>query len=289
VIKIIVDSTCDLPEELLDKYKIKTLPLRILIRDKEYLDKKNINIEEVYSAMREGIVPKTSQPRPADIYNLFNEYYNNGMDFIYLTFSSELSGTYQVAESIAGEFKSKFPKIKMEVIDSKGGSTATGLIALQAAKLAEAGFDFDIIVNEISELVKHVEHIFTITDLNWLIKGGRISKTRGFLGSMLDIKPILDVNKGQMEVIKKVRGRKKALNTVVDILEERIKKFPNQIIGISHADDLETADELVLLIKKRLGSNNFILNRIGSVLGSHLGIGGVGVFFFNDKNKFFID
>lgn len=287
--KIIVDSTCDLPEELLDKYKIETIPLRILIKDKEYLDKKTIKIEEVYSAMREGIVPRTSQPRPADIYKLFNEYCINNVNFIYLAFSSAMSGTYQVAESIASEFKSKFPAVKMAVLDSKGGSTATGLIALQAAKLEEAGNDFNIIVNEIGELINHIEHIFTISDLNWIIKGGRISKTKGLLGNMLDVKPILDVNNGEMEVIQKVRGRKKALNTVVDILEKRILKFPDQIIGISHADDLETAQELMEIIKKRLGNDNFMLSKIGSVLGSHLGIGGVGVFFFNDKSKFFID
>ncbi|QAT39092.1 DegV family protein [Clostridium sp. JN-9] len=287
--KIIVDSTCDLPEEILDKYNIEFLPLRILIKGVEYLDKKTIKIEQVYSAMKEGIVPRTSQPRPADIYNLFTEYCNKGMDFIYLSFSSALSGTYEVANGIAIEFKKKFKKVKIAVIDSKAGSTATGLIALQAAKLAEAGYDFNIITNEISELVKHVEHIFTIPNLNWLIKGGRISKTKGLIGSILDIKPILDVKDGEMEVIQKIRGRKKALNTVVDILEKRIEKFPDQVIGISHADDIETANELMEIINKRMGKHNFIVNKIGSVLGSHIGIGGVGVFFFNDKNKLYID
>ncbi|MFL0247479.1 DegV family protein [Candidatus Clostridium stratigraminis] len=289
MIKIIVDSTCDLPEEILEKYSIRTLPLRILIKDKEYLDKRTIKIEEVYSAMREGILPRTSQPRPKDIYNLFLEYCNKGIDFIYLAFSSALSGTFQVAESISDEFKSKFPKVKIAVIDSKGGSTATGLIALQAAKLAKAYNDFDIVVKEVSELVMHVEHIFTISDLNWLIKGGRISKTKGLLGSMLDIKPILDVKDGEMEVIQKVRGRKRALNAVVDVLEKRIQKFPDQMIGISHADDIDTANVLMEIIKKRIGNNNFMVNKIGSVLGSHLGIGGVGVFFFNNKSKLYID
>ena len=92
-----------------------------------------------------------------------------------------------------------------------------------------------------------------------------------------------------MEVIQKIRGRKKALNTVVDILEKRIEKFPDQVIGISHADDMETANELMEIINKRMGKHNFIVNKIGSVLGSHIGIGGVGVFFFNDKNKLYIE
>lgn len=283
MIKIMVDSTCDLPDELIERYDIKILPLRVSLEDKDYLDKKTIQVEEVYSAMRKGILPKTSQPNPKDMYDIFNEYCINGNDFIYLSFSSVLSSTYQLAQSILREFKNRYPMINMKVIDSKGGSTATGLIALKAAKLCEKiGQDFDSIVMQIEAFVNHIEHVFTITDLNWLIKGGRISKAQGIIGNVLDIKPILHVNNGTMEVIKKVRGKKKALNTVVDILEERTKKFSNQIIGVSHADDLETANEIIEIIKRRLGNKEFIVSKIGSVLGSHLGIGGVGIYFFND-------
>lgn len=286
MIKIMVDSTCDLPDELIKKYDIKILPLRVSLGNKDYLDKKTIQVEEVYSAMRKGIIPMTSQPNPKDMYDIFNEYCINGNDFIYLSFSSVLSSTYQLAQSILREFKNNYPMINMKVIDSKGGSTATGLIALQAVKLCEEiGQNFDNIVKKIEAFTNHIEHVFTITNLNWLIKGGRISKAQGIIGNVLDIKPILHVNNGAMEVIKKVRGKKKALSTVVDILEERTKKFSNQIIGVSHADDLETANEIIELIKRRLGHKEFIVCKIGSVLGSHLGIGGVGIYFFNDINK----
>lgn len=283
MIKILVDSTCDLPDELMKKHDIRVLPLRVLLEGKEYLDKKTIQVDDVYSAMRKGIVPKTSLPRPQDIYGAFSEYCTEGYDFIYLSFSSALSGTYILAKSIIEEFKIKYPKIRMEAIDSKGGSTATGLIALQAAKLCEKGEqDFESIVRRIHGLVNHVEHVFTIPDLSWLIKGGRVSKTQGIIGSILDIKPVLDVENGSLEVIKKVRGMKKALNTLVDILGERAKSCRKQIIGVSHADDLKTAEALIDIIKKRLGYTEFIVNKIGSVLGSHIGIGGVGIFFFNE-------
>lgn len=281
--KIMVDSTCDLPDELIKKYDIKILPLRVLIGDMDYADKKTIQVDDVYSAMRKGIVPKTSQPNPQEIYELYNEYCTKGDDFVYLSFSSLLSGTYQLAKLMLQEFISRYPMLNMKVIDSKGGSTATGLIALQAAKICEkTEYSFESLVKKIEDLVSHVEHVFTISDLSWLIKGGRIGKAQGTIGNILDIKPILHVNDGAMEVIRKVRGRKNALNAVVDILEERARNFKDQIIGVSHADDQETAEELVELIKKRLGYKDFIINKIGSVLGSHLGIGGVGVFFFND-------
>lgn len=284
MIKIMVDSTCDLPDEFIKKYDIKILPLRVSLEDEEYLDKESIQVDEVYSAMRKGIIPKTSQPSPKDIYDIFNEYCTNGLDFIYLSFSSVMSGTYQLAYSMLQEFKEKYPAVKMEIIDSKGGSTATGLIALHAARLCkENGQDFESIIGKIQELVNHVEHVFTISDLDWIIKGGRISRAKGIIGNMLDIKPILDVKDGAMEVIKTVRGRKKALQTVVDILEERAGKSTDQIIGVSHADDLKTAEELIDIIKTRLGYKDFIVNKIGSVLGTHLGIGGVGIFFFNKE------
>ncbi|MDI6619313.1 MAG: DegV family protein [Clostridiales bacterium] len=289
MIKIIVDSTCDLPQDIMDLYDIKMLPLRISINGKEYIDKVTMQVDKVYDAMRNGFIPKTSQPSPADMYNLFGEYCIKGYNFFYLAFSSKLSGTFQTASLIIEELKEKYSQIKMEVIDSKGGSTGTGLIALQAAKLIKDGQKFEQILKSIFDLRDHVEHIFTITDLSWLIKGGRISKAAGMIGNILDVKPILDVNDGIMEVIKKVRGKKKALSAIVDIVEERIKNFPDQVIGISHADDLKTAQALIDAIKDKLGDKKVIINKIGSVLGSHLGIGGVGVFFFNKKPDFYVE
>lgn len=289
MIKIIVDSTCDLPEELLKRFDIYVLPLRVYLNEKEYKDKISINVDEVYEAMRDGVVPMTSQPTPSDIYEMFTGCCNVGNDFIYLSFSSALSGTYQLASSICREIKPMYPNINMEVLDSKGGSVATGLIALQAAKLVQAGYDFDTVVSQSNAMIAHIEHIFTITDLKWLIRGGRISRSEGMIGNILDIKPVLDVKDGIMEVVRKVRGRKKALNTVADMLTERIRKFPDQIIGISHADDEATAHELAKIIKSRMGEKSIIICKIGSVLGSHLGIGGVGVFFLNEKPGLYIE
>lgn len=287
--RIIVDSTCDLPDDVVKRYDIKLLPLRVSLNGREFMDKVTIKIDEVYEAMRRGICPKTSQPSPADAYALFQDCISRGEDFIFLSFSSKLSGTYQTIYGIVEDLKRQYKDIKMEVIDTKSGSTAIGLIALQASRLLEEGIGYDNAVNAIRKMISHIEHIFTITDLNWLIKGGRISKSEGIIGNILSIKPILHVNDGIMEVIQKVRGKKKALNTVIDIVEERISDFPNQIIGISHADDINTARELQAMIQARLGDVKIIVNKIGSVLGSHLGIGGVGVFFFNEKIESYMD
>lgn len=289
MIKLIVDSTCDLPEEIYKDNDISVLPLRVFINNKEYLDRVDISIEEVYNAMRKNILPKTSQVAPSEIYKVFEKLCNEDSDFIYLAFSAAMSGTCNLAANILEEFKEKYPERKMIVIDSKSGSTGIGLIVMQALKMIEKGYDFKTIVEQINEMVNHIEHIFTLTDLNWIMKGGRITKTEAVVGTMLDLKPILDVNNGYIEVTKKVRGKKKSLNTLVDILEERSNSFPDQIIGIAHADDLETAENLKNIIKERFGENTeFTVNKIGCVLGSHLGIGGVGILFFNKKLNLYI-
>ncbi|SHO50816.1 DegV family protein [Anaerocolumna xylanovorans] len=284
MLKLIVDSTCDLPEEYIKENDILVLPLKVLLEDKEYLDGETINVDEVYEAMKKGNMPVTSQPAPETIYSTFLNYAKKGQDFIYLAFSSAMSGTFQLASSILSELKEEYPEVNMEVVDSMGGSTATGLIVMQTMEYIKSSvLEFKKALDYMKELTHHIEHIFTISDLNWLIKGGRIGKAQGMIGSILGINPILDVNDGRMEVIRKTRGRKKAFAAVVDMLEERAGKLKNQIIGISHADDEEAARELVLMIKERLGCTQFIVNKIGGVLGSHLGIGGVGVFFFNQE------
>lgn len=284
MLKLIVDSTCDLPENYIKENDILVLPLKILLENKEYLDGETINVDGVYEAMKKGYMPMTAQPAPETIYNIFSNYAKKGQEFIYIAFSSAMSGTYQLASTILLELKEEFPQVNMEVVDSMGGSTATGLIVMQTMEYIKSGMtEFKKALDYMKDLTHHIEHIFTISDLNWLIKGGRISKTQGMIGSILGINPILDVNDGRMEVIRKTRGRKKAFAAVIDMLEERAGALKDQIIGISHADDEEAARELVSMITERLGCTQFIINKIGGVLGSHLGIGGVGVFFFNQE------
>ncbi len=286
--KIIVDSTTDLPKDIIKDYEMDVLPLRVFIEDREYLDKADISVEEVYDAMRKGIYPKTSLPTPNSIYEMFMKYASKGVNFIYYCFSSKLSGTYQAAHIIIEDLKKEFPNVKMAILDTKAGSIASGLIALQGAKMARLGTKFEDIIEVSKENIKSIEHIFTLNDLSWLLKGGRIKKTSAIIGSALNIKPILDVQNGEIKVIKKIRGRKNALEALVETVYERIKDFPNQIIGIAHADDLDVALRLKNMLVEKIGHNNIFIEKIGSVLGAHLGIGGVGVFFFSKKTKGYI-
>lgn len=287
--KIIMDSTADLPADIIEKCGIDILPLRVNIGGKEYIDKVTITVEKVYEAMRKGIHPDTSLPNIKTTYELFEKYASKGIDFIFYSFSSKLSSTYETCYLIMEELKQNYTDVKMKILDTKGGSFASGLIAMQGALLSKVGISFQEIVDISKENIKSIEHIFTIDDLTWLLEGGRIAKTEEMLGKILNIKPILHVDDGEMIVIDKIRGRKRALKTVVDLVEERIRDFPDQIIGITHADDLEAALKVKDMIFNRIGNNNIFIEKIGGVLGSHLGIGGVGVFFFNNRPQVYIN
>ena len=219
MIKLIVDSICDLPEEIFEKYDVEVLPLRVLINDKEYLDRENITIDEVYAEMRKGVLPRTSQVSPGNIYEIFDKNCEEGNDFIYLAFSSVLSGTCNLAKKIAEEFKEKYPERNIEVVDTKAGAIGIGVIAMQVLKLIESGVGFEKIIEDTYEMVGSIEHLFILEDLNWLMKGGRINKVQATLGTMLDLKPMLQVNNGYLEVIKKVRGKKKSINMLLDLVE----------------------------------------------------------------------
>lgn len=288
MISIFVDSTCDLPDDYYEHFGIKMVPLRILLNGKEFIDKVTIKVSQVYEAMRNGIIPKTSLPNLSETYELVYQQVVAGRDCIFLSFSSKMSGTYQAVNGIFKQLSNQFPSRKMTVIDTQAGSMATGLMAWQAARMALSGKSFEEIVKTVNELVNNVEHIFTISDLTWLVKGGRLSKVEGLLGNILNIKPILQVRNGLIEPFSKVRSMKKALCAIVDQLEQRMEAFPEQTIGISHADDSETAQELEMMIRQRLGQAKTITTMIGSVLGAHLGIGGVGVFFFKERPSFYL-
>ena len=278
MIRIVTDSTTDLPQDILEQLGVIVLPLHVVIQGKEYLDRVEITTNEVYGYMRQDIVPTTSQVSYLDTENTLRSCLEKGEDLIYIGFSAIMSGTFGLVAGIMDRLKEEFPDRRLMAVDSKGGSMATGLIVKRAAEAAAADAEFYSLVARIYDMVDNIEHVFVITDLNWMIRGGRISKTLGYTASVLGIKPVLDVDNGEMEVIHKVRGLRRAMEKVADIVAERAKDYPDQIVGVTHADDIEAAEKMKELIKARLPRCSFLTEEIGAVLGVHIGIGGVGVF-----------
>lgn len=282
-VKIITDSAADLPVELLQAYDIDLIPLRVYDEaETEYLDGVTLESVTLLQKMREGAVYRTSLPSLETFQEKFVSYAKEGNPCIYLAFSSELSGTYQSSVVIKEEVKETYANLDLEIIDTKCASLGQGLVVLEAAKMAKDGASKEDILKRVDFLMSHMEHIFTVADLQYLVRGGRLSKVAGFIGGLLNIKPILNVEEGKLVPLEKVRGKKKVLSRIVDIMEERGKDLKGQTIGMTHGDDLETAEALKSLITERFGCEVFIVNRIGAAIGAHTGPGVITLFFLNE-------
>ncbi|EJV72489.1 hypothetical protein BWGOE4_27920 [Bacillus mycoides] len=282
-VKIITDSAADLPVELLQAYDIDLIPLRVYDEaETEYLDGVTLKSVTLLQKMREGAVYKTSLPSLETFQEKFVSYAKEGNPCIYLAFSSELSGTYQSSVLIKKEVKETYTDLNLEIIDTKCASLGQGIVVLEAAKMAKEGASKEEILNRVAFLMEHMEHIFTVADLQYLVRGGRLSKVAGFIGGLLNIKPILNVDEGKLVPLEKVRGKKKVLSRIVDIMEERGKDLKGQTIGMTHGDDLETAEALKALITERFGCEVFIVNTIGAAIGAHTGPGALTLFFLNE-------
>ncbi|MEC1984016.1 DegV family protein [Bacillus cereus] len=282
-VKIITDSAADLPVELLQAYDIDLIPLRVYDEaETEYLDGVTLESVTLLQKMREGAVYRTSLPSLETFQEKFVSYAKEGNPCIYLAFSSELSGTYQSSVVIKEEVKETYANLDLEIIDTKCASLGQGLVVLEAAKMAKDGASKEDILKRVDFLMSHMEHIFTVADLQYLVRGGRLSKVAGFIGGLLNIKPILNVEEGKLVPLEKVRGKKKVLSRIVDIMEERGKGLKGQTIGMTHGDDLETAEALKSLITERFGCEVFIVNTIGAAIGAHTGPGVITLFFLNE-------
>lgn len=283
-VKILSDSGCDLPIELVKEYNIEILPIVVIKDDIEYLDQLTISPKEVFDGMRKGDIYKTAQITPLSFQNKFEDYAKNGDSVIYIGLSSGISGTYQTSLFVREEVKEKYPDLDVDIIDSKAASLGFGLVVLRAAKLAKEGKSKQDIINGVNEYRNNLEEIFTVDDLEYLFRGGRVSRAAAMVGGILNIKPVLEVTRdGKLEPFEKVRGRNKVLKRMVEIMGERGKDadFKNSIIGIGHADDIEAANKIKEMVVEAYGASEFIISDVGAAIGSHLGPGAITLFFPN--------
>lgn len=282
--RMIVDSTCDIPKALRERFSIDVLRLSVILDNQPYLDGVEIQLEDVYRAIRAGKTPKTSQILGEDARALFTSIAEAGEDFIYLAFSASMSGTFGIADGVCASLRAQYPQRRMAVIDSRGGSMGTGLMAIQLGLMNEKGASFDELVSQGLWMIEHMKFAFTIDDLKGAVRGGRVlARTAGGIGDILSIKPLMDVKNGMLHIVRFVRGSRKSLEAVADFIAGYAREFPGQIIGVTHANDPDRADDMVSLLKKHLPDCTILCEQIGSVLGSHLGIGGVGVFCLNQR------
>lgn len=279
--KIFADSACDLPKSFLDEHQVDLFPLHVLLDDEEYKDLIDIMPIDVYDAIRAGKHPKTSQASPEFLLEQWTELAKSGEEGIYIAFSSALSGTYNTARMIRNQVKEQYPELKLAVIDSKCASLGYGLVVKEAIRLRDEGYDLSTIEERVRFTAEHMEHLFTVEDLDYLAKGGRVSKASAFIGGLLNIKPLLHVEEGKLVPIEKYRGRKRVMKRMLDLMEERGEDLANQHIGINHSDDEAIALELKKAVQERFNPKSIDVQMIGPTIGAHVGPGTLAVYFLN--------
>ncbi|PXW93101.1 DegV family protein with EDD domain [Streptohalobacillus salinus] len=280
-VQIICDSASDLATADIEALDLIRVSLTVQLDGNDYKDGQNLEAKTMYDRMREGASPKTSQVTPQDFEDAFMKVAAAGKEALYLAFSSELSGTYQSAIIARDVVLEKYPETKIEIVDTLCASLGYGLVVKKAAELAQEGLSLAAITAKSTYYAEHMEHIFTVDDLEYLYRGGRVSKTAAFMGTLLKIKPILHVDDGKLIPLEKIRGTKKAYNRIFDIVEERATDLTGQTVGISHGDVEDVALELAEIFKTRFGVKEVVIRMVGSAVGAHSGPGTIAIFFQN--------
>ena len=279
--RLFADSATDLPKAFFNDNNVLLAPLRVHIDEDEYEDIIGIDSSEVYKAIRAGKQPKTSQVSPELFLRLFEDLAKSGEEGLYIAFSSALSGTYSTAMMMREQLLETYPDLKLTIIDSQCASLGYGLVVKEAVKLRDEGIGNAELFEKVRFYAEHMEHLFTVEDLDYLARGGRVSKASAFIGGLLNIKPLLHVEEGKLIPIEKIRGRKKVFKRMLDLMEERGENFNEQVVAISHSEDEATAIDLKQMIEERFQPKSIEIHVIGSTIGAHVGPGAIALFFLN--------
>ena len=240
---IMTDSTVDLPKEYLtEELGVPYIPLTYLIDGQSYEDMIGLTGEEFFAKVRAGSMPTTSQINPEQAREALEPYLKEGKDILYIAFSSGLSGTYNSIRMAAEELQEEYPEQKLIIIDSLCACMGEGLLVYKAVQLKRAGKSLEEVAAWVEENKLHIMHNVTIDDLFHLHRGGRVSKASAIVGTMIQIKPIIHMDDhGELKVIGKERGRKKALTHIVDMAVKQSEGWNNDIVMITHGDCKEDA------------------------------------------------
>lgn len=283
---IVTESTCDLPVALADELDLAVAPLSVLLDGKSYtnyLDGRELSLPQFYNLLRQKKLPNTTAVNVYQFLTIMEPILQSRKDILYLGFSSAMSGSYNAGCAAATELLTKYPERKIYTVDTLSASLGQGLIVYLAAQERAKGKSIEDVRDFVEANKLNMCHWFTVNDLFYIMRGGRVSATSAVIGSMLNIKPILRVDDtGLMDTIGKARGRKAALNRLADAIEETITD-PDLPIFIGHGDCQEDAEFLADKIRERLGAKNIIITYIGIVCGSHAGPGIIAVFFHGKK------
>ncbi|HOB21327.1 MAG TPA: DegV family protein [Bacillota bacterium] len=283
-VRIVTDSTADLSNPLREKYGLEMIPLNVHFGDELYKDQVDLSPEQFYEKLRTAkILPRTSQPSPGEFMELYKKIADEGAETIAsIHLSAKLSGTYQSAKVAAASL----PDLDIEVIDGQSASVGTAVQAIAAAEVAARGGTKEEVLAA-AEAAKTKEGVYFVVDtLEYLQRNGRIGKAQAFLGTMLNVKPLLTLIDGIVCPYERVRGKKRAVGRMFEIMEEDLtkreeagEKWDRLLVAISHADSREEAEKVAAEIQTRFDNVEMIIEYIGPVIGTHVGPGTVAVIY----------
>ncbi len=283
-IKVVVDSTSYIPRDILDMYDISVVPLSVVFGESEVYKETAITNEEFYEKLNSsGVIPKSAQPSIDEVYSTFENLIKDGNNVIGVFISSDMSGTYGTAHMVKEMILQKYPQAKIELIDSRSNCMQLGYAALTAAKGAKLDKPLEEILNMVKDNIKRSRFIFTPDTLEYLKKGGRIGTAQALLGSFLQIRPILTVEDGKTDVITKVRTKKKAVESIIEMFVNDVKNYGLGEAIVHHINCEDEAKEIVERVKELLGESLNICP-IGPVIGTHVGPGSLGIAYYTKKD-----
>ena len=277
------DTTCDLPPEMVAQMDCKLLPLTFEIDGKSYTTE-DISMQDFYARMRADAVTKTSQISYGTYIEYFEKELMEGNDIFYLAFSSGLSGSYSTSLLVCDTLQEKYPERKIIVVDSLAASSGEGLMLLYAEQKKREGYSMEELEKWLLDNRESFCHVFTVDDLKYLFRGGRVSRAAAIAGTMLGIKPVLNVdNEGHLIPQAKVRGRKQSIKKLGEMIRERLGNYENKFVTISHGDCIEDAKAAEAMMKEIFGQDTeVIIAYTGPVIGAHSGPGTLALFFRGD-------
>lgn len=278
---ILTDSACDLKPQVLKTFDVEYINLHFRFENEnEEYSNEEMEIKTFYDRMRNGEIAKTTAINPDSFYAVFERILKEDKDILYLGFSSGLSTTFNCSRIAAEELKDKYPERKIVCVDTLAASAGQGLLVYLAAEKKKSGANIEEVAEYIEKIRLSLCHWFTVDDLVYLKRGGRVSSAVAFVGAVLGIKPVLHVdNEGKLVSVSKVRGRKAALMALVDKYGELALKDNEKIVFISNADCRENAEFLKSELTEKYGVDVKIITDIGPVIGAHSGPGTIAVFF----------
>ena len=284
---ISTESNCDLSEDYIKENNICVIPHYYTVDEEVFGDGKELTCKEFYDEMRNLKKVGTMASNPAVIEENFSAYAKEGKDILHISFSSALSGGCGNVQMVSTQIMEEFSDTKIIVVDTLAASLGEGLLIMKAVQMKKEGKTLTETAKAVEELVPHICTLFTVDDLNYLYRGGRLSKTSAVVGTLVNLKPILRVNEeGRLVALSKTRGRNKSLQTMANLMDEYLGEFRDKqfTIGLIHGDCEEDALYLQKIIEEKYGYNNFLIRPIGPSIGAQSGPRTVGLIFLGDQS-----